>query len=118
MTYYPVVGPIQTMTSPADQVTNTLTNWLRLDCDVLKNGFQSCFCKSYWQVMMGKPQHIINNMLVSLPAGQQGQPGQEMDGSKTLNLHQVLDQVTAPSIVIISTAIINASTVLNFQCRH
>ena len=68
--------------------------------------------------MMGKPQHIINNMLVSLPAsqqGQQGQQGQEMDGSKTLNLHQVLDQVTAPSIVIINTAIINASTALNFQ---
>jgi hypothetical protein len=40
--------------------------------------------------MLGKPQHIINNMLVSLPPGMQQQHGGDTDiGSKTLNLHQV-----------------------------
>jgi len=62
MTYYPVVGPIQTMGSPADQV------------------------------VLGKPQHIINNMLVTMPPvshhQQQAHPQMEGDGSKTLNLHQ------------------------------
>jgi len=62
MTYYPVVGPIQTMGSPADQV------------------------------VLGKPQHIINNMLVTMPPvshhQQQPHPQMEGDGSKTLNLHQ------------------------------
>lgn len=58
MTYYPVVGPIQTMASPADQV------------------------------VLGKPQHIINNMLVTMPPVSHQHQQMEGDGSKTLNLHQ------------------------------
>ena len=41
--------------------------------------------------MLGKPQHIINNMLVSIPPGDQQR--QMDDGSKTLNLHQVQEPI-------------------------